>query len=250
MKLAELVAYLDSYLRVRDVPDDAEAMNGLQVENDGEVGRVAVAVDACEAVIREAARQHADLLLVHHGLFWGPRTPLTGRGWRKVSALVRSGIAVYGAHLPLDVHPQVGNNAELARLLGVRVSGTWGEYLGTPIGVWGELSVEREAIARRLEAALGVTVRLIPGGSARTGRIGIVTGAGGSMIGQAHAAGIDTLVTGEAKHHAFFDAEELGVNVLLGGHYATETVGVKALGAHLAARFGLDWTFLDHPTGL
>jgi dinuclear metal center YbgI/SA1388 family protein len=250
MKLAELVAYLNSFLRIREVPDDAEAMNGLQVENGGEVATIAVAVDACEAVILEAARTRADLLLVHHGLFWGPRTPVTGRSFRRLAALVRGGIAVYSAHLPLDVHPEVGNNAVLARLLGLEPAGIWGEYLGTPIGVWGDLALDREDAIGRLQAVLGVAPKLLPGGPTRTSRIGVVTGAGGSLIRQAHAAGIDTFITGEAKHAAYFDAEELGVNVILAGHYATETVGVKALGAHLADRFGLAWSFLDHPTGL
>lgn len=250
MKLDALVSYLDGYLRVRDVPDDPEAMNGLQVENAGEVTRVAAAVDGCEAVITEAIRQRADLLLVHHGLFWGPRVSVTGRAYRKLAALVRAGVAVYSAHLPLDVHPDVGNNAVLARRLGVPVGGAWGEYKGAPIGVVGELAVEREEIARRLTQQLGVTPKLIAGGPARTRRIGVVTGAGGSMIRQAHAAGIDTFVTGEGAHYTYFDAEELGVNVFFAGHYATETVGVQALAEHLAERFALPWTFVDHPTGL
>lgn len=250
MKLFDLAGYLDDYLRVRDVPDDAEAMNGLQVENGGEVTRVAVAVDACEAVILDAVRQRADLLLVHHGLFWGPRSPVTGRTYRKLAGLVRGGVAVYSAHLPLDVHPEVGNNAVLARLLGVPVGGTWGDYRGASIGILGNLAVERDEIVRRIQQQLGVTPKLIAAGPARTARIGVITGAGGSMIRQAHAAGIDTFVTGEGAHHTYFDAEELGVNVFFAGHYATETVGVRALGEHLAERFALPWTFLDHPTGL
>ena len=250
MRLDELVRYLDGYLRVSEVPDDAEAMNGLQVENAGEVTHIAVAVDACEAVIQVAARQGADLLLVHHGLFWGPRVPVTGRAYRKLNGLLRSGLAVYSAHLPLDVHPAVGNNAVLARLLGVDVTGWWGEYKGSPIGAVGELAVPREEIGRRLEQQLGVTPKLIAGGPARTRRIGVITGAGGSMIRQAHAAGIDTFVTGEGAHYTYFDAEELGVNVFFAGHYATETVGVRALAEHLAGAFGLPWDFIDHPTGL
>jgi dinuclear metal center YbgI/SA1388 family protein len=250
VNLHELVGYLDGYLRVADVPDDPEAMNGLQVANGGDVTAVAVAVDACEAVITEAARQGADLLLVHHGLFWGPRGPVTGRAYRKLRRLIEAGIAVYSAHLPLDVHPEVGNNMVLARLLGVGVTGWWGAYMGAPIGVVGGLAVSRDEVGLRLQQQLGVTPRLIRGGPERTARVGVITGAGGSMIRQAHAAGIDTFVTGEGAHHTYFDAEELGVNVFYAGHYATETVGVKALAAHLADRFSLPWTFIDHPTGL
>lgn len=250
MNLAELVVYLDGYLRVRDVPDAPEALNGLQVANGGTVTRVAAAVDLCEATVRLAGEHGADLLLVHHGLFWSGLRPLTGPAYRRVAGLVRQNIALYSAHLPLDLHPDVGNNAVLARQLGVAVRGAFGEEYGVRIGVWGELEVSRAAVAERLAALLGARPRVMPFGPERVGRVGIVTGGAGSMIAQASAAGLDTYITGEGAHHTFFDAEELGVNVFYAGHYATETVGVQALAEHLQARFGLPWTFLDHPTGL
>jgi dinuclear metal center YbgI/SA1388 family protein len=250
VRLGEIVDYLDDYLRVREVRDDALAMNGLQVENGGEIRRLAVAVDACQAVIDEAATLHADLLIVHHGLYWSGLQPLVGRAHRRFTSLFEHGIAVYGAHIPLDIHPEVGNNVLLARQLGMEVKGWWGEYLGARIGVWGALDLAREELGERLKSALGPAPKLIPGGPARVRRVGVVTGAGGTMIAEAHRIGLDTFVTGEGKHHTFFDAEELGVNTFYAGHYATETVGVKALGGHLAARFGLPWSFIDHPTGL
>lgn len=250
MNLGELVAYLDGYLRVRDVPDAPAALNGLQLANGGTVTRVAAAVDLCEATVHLAGERGADLLLVHHGLFWSGLRPLTGLAYRRVARLVRQNIALYSAHLPLDLHPDVGNNALLARQLGVAVRGAFGEEYGVRIGVWGELDVGRAALAERLAALLGGAPRVMPFGPARVRRVGIVTGGAGSMIAQASAAGLDTYITGEGAHHTFFDAEELGVNVFYAGHYATETVGVKALAEHLQARFGLPWTFLDHPTGL
>jgi dinuclear metal center YbgI/SA1388 family protein len=250
VRLEDLVAYLDDYLRIREVGDDANALNGLQVTNAGDVRHVAVAVDACQAVIRQAGERGADLLLVHHGLYWGGLEPLVGRAFERFAALVRHGIAVYSAHVPLDRHPEVGNNIVLARRLGIEVRGWWGEYKGAPIGVWGEVDLTREGLAEKLTAALGPTPRLIPGGPERVKRVGVITGAGGSMIRQAKEAGLDTYVTGEGKHWAYFDAEELCVNVYLAGHYATETVGVKALAEHLAERFQLRWSFIDHPTGL
>lgn len=251
MKLAELVRYLDEFLATRDIADSELALNGLQVDGGEEVESIAVAVDACQAVIDDAANRRANLLIVHHGLFWDGLQPVTGRTHRRLGALLRNGIALYSSHLPLDRHAEVGNNAQLARLLGMDVSGWWGEYQGAPIGVWGELRMGRDELRSRLGAALGTTApMLMPFGPEATGRVGIVTGAGGSMIAEARAAGLDTFITGEAKHHAFFDAEELGLNVFLAGHYATETLGVKALGAHLAERFRLPWTFIDHPTGL
>ena len=250
MELTELVSYLDGYLRVAAVPDAPHAVNGLQVANRGTVSRVAVAVDLCEATVRLAAEQGADLLLVHHGLFWGGLQPLTGRAYRRVASLIANDIALYSAHLPLDLHPDVGNNAVLARQLGVSLRGDFGEEYGVRIGRWGEIDVSRHALERRLATLMGSAPRLMAFGPERVQRVGIVTGAAGSMIAQAAGAGLDTFVTGEGPHHTFFDAEELKLNVFYAGHYATETVGVKALAEHLHARFHLPWTFLDHPTGL
>lgn len=251
MRLNELVAYLDDYLHLADeVADPPEALNGLQVANAGEVTRVAAAVDLCEATIRMAGDQGADCLLVHHGLFWGGVRPLVGPAYRRVAGLIARNIALYSAHLPLDRHPDVGNNAGLARLLGVTVRGEFGSYHGASIGVWGDMDASRDDLGRALAATLGAVPRLLPFGRERVRRVGIVTGAGGSLIPQAAAAGLDTFVTGEGPHWTFFDAEELGINVFYAGHYATEVVGVQALGAHVAAKFALPWTFLDHPTGL
>lgn len=250
IRVSELVAYLNSYLRVAEIPDAPNALNGLQVANAGTVSRVAAAVDLCEATVRLAAEQGADFLLVHHGLFWGGLGPLTERRYRRVAGLVKHNIALYSAHLPLDLHPDVGNNAVLARQLGVTLRGAFGEEYGVPIGVWGEVDELRAMLGQRLTSLLGGTPRLLPFGPERARRVGIVTGAAGSLIGQAAAAGLDTYITGEGPHHTFFDAEELGVNVFYAGHYATETVGVKALAEHLRTRFDLPWTFLDHPTGL
>jgi dinuclear metal center YbgI/SA1388 family protein len=248
--LAVLVSYLDRYLRIGEVPDAPNALNGLQVANGGTIHRAVAAVDLCEATVQMAAQQGADLLLVHHGLFWGGLAPLSGRAYRRVAGLVKHDIALYSAHLPLDVHPDVGNNAVLARQLGVAHRGDFGEEYGIRIGVWGELDVPRAALANRLEEVVGGRARLLAFGPERVRRVGIVTGGAGSMIGQAAAAGLDTYITGEGSHHTFFDAEELGLNVFYAGHYATETFGVKALAERLCTEFDLPWAFLDHPTGL
>ncbi|MGH7605939.1 MAG: Nif3-like dinuclear metal center hexameric protein [Gemmatimonadales bacterium] len=252
MRLDVLVAYLDEFLRLGDAADAPEALNGLQIANAGDVTRLAASVDACEATIRMAARERADCLLVHHGLFWGGLRPLVGPAYRRLAGLIQDNIAVYAAHAPLDRHPEVGNNAVLARLLGVKLRGEFGEYHGAPIGVWGEFDGTRDDLTRALGAALGAGAapRIFPFGPARVQRVGIVTGAGGSLIAQAAAAGLDTYITGEGQHWTFFDAEELEMNVCFAGHYATETVGVKALAEHVAQQYGLPWVFLDHPTGL
>lgn len=250
MRLSELASYLDTYLRVVEVPDWGGALNGLQVDSPREVRRIACSVDAAQACIDQAVAWGADLLLVHHGLFWDGNVALTGRRYRRVRALLAADLAVYAAHLPLDVHPEVGNNAVLARELGMEPRGTFGAYKGMPVGVWGELEVSRDELRERLRAALGGPVQLVPGGPERIRRAGVITGGGADEIAAAAAAGLDAFITGEARHHNFFDAEEGGINLLLGGHYATETWGVRALAQHLAERFGLEWTFIDHPTGL
>jgi dinuclear metal center YbgI/SA1388 family protein len=251
MRLDTLVAYLDEYLHIADeTADPPEALNGLQVSNAGNVTRIAAAVDLCAATVRMACEQHAELLLVHHGLFWGGLRPLVGPAYDRIAGLIRGNVAVYSAHLPLDRHPDVGNNSELARLIGISVRGEFGSYHGASIGVWGDSTGSRDELGRSLAKVLGGAPRLLPFGPERVQRVGIVTGAGGSLIPQAAAAGLDTYITGEGQHWTYFDAEELHLNVFYAGHYATETVGVKALAQHLSQKFSLPWVFLDHPTGL
>lgn len=246
----ELAAWLDAYLRVAEVPDSANALNGLQVENGGRVTRIAAAVDASEAAITAAARSGCDLLLVHHGLFWDGNRPVTDRRYRRLRALFDAGVAVYSSHLPLDVHPDVGNNAVLARELGIELEGTFGEHRGVVLGRWGKLELTREALAARLDELLGGRVRMIAGGPERLHRVGVITGGGGDLIGAAIDARLDAYVTGEGAHHTYFDAIEGRINVYYGGHYATETWGVRWLAEVLEREFGLPWEFLELPTGL
>jgi dinuclear metal center YbgI/SA1388 family protein len=257
LPLAEVVTYLDQYLRAREVPDDPNALNGLQVENSGSVARFIAAVDASQRTIEGVATdQPGSLLLVHHGMFWEGNQPVSGRRYRKVRGLIERDAALYAAHIPLDVHPDVGNNAVLARRLGLTATNWFGLYKGISIGVAGTAPAElarRDALAPVLAGILGIppeAIRVIPGGPEVVRRIGVITGAAGSAIGQAHAAGCDTYITGEGSAHTYFDATELGVNVVYAGHYATETIGVQALAEHLGHRFGLPWEFHHHPTGM
>ena len=251
VNLSSLTDYLDRLLAVREHPDYRTALNGLQVQGSEEVRKIVAAVDTSEAGIRDASEQDADLLLVHHGLFWDGLRPLTGRRYRKVRALLDAGIGLYSAHLPLDSHPGMGNCVLLARALGLEVEGRFGSYEGAPIGWCGAPAEwERAALVERCEEVLGGPVQLLDGGPERLRRVAVVTGGGGSFLEEAAGQGVDTLVTGEGSHHTFVDAHELGLNVIYGGHYRTETFGVKALAAHLAEVFDLEWDFLDHPSGL
>lgn len=255
--LHALVEYMDGLLGTPGHPDYRNALNGLQVdartgrEAEARVRSIGAAVDTSEAVIESAVEAGVDLLVVHHGLFWDGLRPLTGRRFRRVARLIENGIALYSSHLPLDAHPEVGNCVLLARALELDIEGRFGEYEGRPLGFWGTpREWEPEALERRLGEAVGGPVRVLRGGPRSLSRVAVVTGGGGSFIEEAARQGMDALVTGEGSHHTFVDAHELGVHVFYGGHYATETFGVKALAAHVSDRFGLEWTFLDHPSGL
>ena len=248
--LQALVRHCDRVLRISAIKDYAGAANGLQVENRGGITRVAAAVDASLATVKLAIAAQADLLLVHHGLFWAPSHPWTGKRHELLRLLIENDLAVYSAHLPLDAHPQLGNNARLCAALGLRRLRPFFFSHETQIGFQAQARLPREELEARLAQATGVAPKLIPGGPAVCRRIGVVTGGAGGEVKQAAAEGVDTFITGEGPHWTYALAEELGINILYGGHYATETFGVKALAEHLSAKFQLPWIFLDHPTGL
>jgi len=248
--LKTIVADCDRILRTRAVKDYDGAMNGLQVENRGTVRRIAAAVDAGIATVKLAIAAKADLLVVHHGLFWGPRHPWTGKNRELLKLLIENDLAVYSSHLPLDVHPALGNNALLCAALGLKNLKPFFTSHEQAIGYRSRANIPRTELVKRLERATGTKAKIIPGGPRKCERIGIVTGGAGADLKQAIAAGLDTFITGEGPHWTYALAEEAGLNVLYGGHYATETFGVKALAAHLSKKFRVPWVFLDHPTGL
>ena len=254
--LDDVARHLDSVLRTREVPDYLGAMNGVQVEHDGPVTRCAVAVDASLHTIDAAAASNANLLVVHHGLFWGGSQPLRGRVFQRVRRLLANDIAVYSSHLPLDLHPTLGNNAILARTLELTPSAGFAHFQSITIGVMGDADVNTATLAARCDAlarregghlvAVGVTPQR------RTRRWALCTGAGASSdtLREASAAGVDTLIVGEGPHHTAVEASELGIAVLYVGHYATETFGVRALGEEIERTFGIPWSFIAVPTGL
>lgn len=248
--LADLVTALATELRLGAIPDYPGAVNGLQLANGGSVTRVAAAVDACLPVVRRAVASGADLLLVHHGLFWSGAQPITGGLYDKLKSALDGNLAIFSAHLPLDVHPTLGNNARLAAALGLERTEPFFDWKGQPIGLRSSVDLPRDTLAERLATATGFPVHLCPGGPERVRSLGLITGGAGSEVAAVAAAGIDTFITGEGPHWSFTAAEELGLNLLYGGHYATETFGVKALAACLESRWGLPWEFVDHPTGL
>jgi len=252
IKLESLVQYMDEYLGTEGHPDYSGAINGLQVQSSRPVRRIAAAVDASLASIRAASEAEADLLLVHHGLFWDGPGPLTGRRYGRIKALLDADLGLYSSHLPLDAHPEVGNCALLAESLGLVLEGRFGDHDGAPIGWHGRFPepVPIDDLVHRTGQAVSSGVQAIPGGPDFVQNVAVLTGGGGSFTAQAAASGFDALVTGEGAHHNYFDAAEFGIHLLLAGHYATETFGVKALAAHVSERFSLEWVFLDLPTGL
>jgi dinuclear metal center YbgI/SA1388 family protein len=248
--LKAIVAHCDRILRTADIKDYDRAANGLQVENGGTVTRIAATVDASLATVKLAIRAKADLLIVHHGLFWGPSHPWTGKRYELLQLLLEHDLAVYSNHLPLDAHPKLGNNAQLCAALSLKKLRPFFHDRGQSLGFQTQTKISRSELAARLQRATGAKPLVIPGGPDVCHRIGVVTGGAGGDLKKAADEGVDTFITGEGPHWTYAMAEELGINVLYGGHYATETFGVKALSAHLSAKYRLPWSFVDHPTGL
>ena len=249
-KLTDIVRHIEQLLDHAHIGDYPGAHNGLQFENSGDVSRVACAVDSCEAVLRVAAKIPGTLLLVHHGLLWGGAQTFTGALRRKVQLAIDGNLAVFSSHLPLDLHPKLGNNALLAKALGLKKTTPAFSAKGQMVGLIGELSTTRAALVKKLEAAVKGRVHLAPGGPEKIKRIGLVTGGAGREVAAAAALGCDAFITGEGPHDSYTLAEELGVNLFYGGHYATETFGVRALAEHVAKKYRIPSHFIDHPTGL
>jgi dinuclear metal center YbgI/SA1388 family protein len=245
-----IVAHCDKILRTCDIGDYDGAINGLQVENSGGVTRIAATVDASISTTKLAIAAKADLLIVHHGLFWNPRQPWTGKNYELLKLCAENDLAIYSSHLPLDAHPELGNNKQLCATLGLKNLKPFFQTHGQTIGFKSRTKISRDELVKRLERATGVKPKTIPGGRSICENVGVVTGGAGGDLKLAASEGVDTFVTGEGPHWTFGVAEELGLNVLYGGHYATETFGVKALAAHLSQKFKLPWKFLDYPTGL
>lgn len=245
-----LVGWLDEYLGIRSYAD--LSLNGLQIEGTGVIRRVAASVDTSVKTLQGAADSGADLLLVHHGLFWGQPLALRGPHRTRVRTALMADLNLYAAHLPLDAHPEVGNNAMIARALSLGNLRPFGEAAGRQIGLAGELPFAQslQDFADRVQKLTGEICLVHGGGIPQVQRLGVLSGSGAGAVAEAAALGLDTLLTGEPEHKHFHDAFEYGVNVVFAGHYETEVFGVRALAARIEEEFGLPWQFLHHPTGL
>ncbi|MDI6869472.1 MAG: Nif3-like dinuclear metal center hexameric protein [Coprothermobacterota bacterium] len=247
MKLKEIVKFLDEYLKVGDFQDDS--WNGLQVEGPEEVERIATAVDASFKTFERAREWEAQLLLVHHGLFWGKPFPLVGVDFSRIEALIKNGIGLYACHLPLDAHPEVGNNAVLSRMLNLKDVEPFGYYKGTQIGCAGVLPqpLTLEEIKKILEDKLNQKVQVWGFGKKEIRSVAIVSGEAGSIMKEGLGK-YDLLLTGGTGLSLFRLVEDASQSIIFAGHYATETVGIKAVGELLSSRFSLKHTFLDVPS--
>jgi len=255
MELSEFVDRLDGKLRTDAYADLDASANGLQVgPAEATVDHAAFAVDGVLETARRAADVDADVLVVHHGLSWGGIERVTGRSYDRLAPLFAADVALYVSHLPLDGHPELGNAAGVADVLGLADTEPFGELGPEHIGRRGRVpdGTSPEAIRDRLTAALdtgGEDVRLLPFGPETVEEVAVVTGSGADWLGEAEAVGADLLVTGEGKGKLYHEAKEARISVVLAGHYATETFGVRAL-AELVAGWGVETTYLDVPTGL
>ena len=254
--IATIASHLDALLRVPGTPDYPQALNGLQVEHRGPVTRLAAAVDTSARTIRGAAEAGANLLIVHHGLFWGGLQPLTRQHYARVRLLLDHDIALYSAHLPLDAHETFGNSLLLAREVGLRADAGFAHHETIDCGVRGSADVSTAELLSRIN-----TFAMSHGGSAiasamatgrRTRHWAICSGAGVNVdtLREAEELGVDTLISGEGPHWSAVDAEERGLVIIYAGHYVTETLGVRALAEHVSGTFGVPWSFVPSPTGL
>ncbi|MCP4724485.1 MAG: Nif3-like dinuclear metal center hexameric protein [bacterium] len=250
MDIKELTAFLNEYFAISDYQDSS--LNGLQVEGNSEINKVALAVDACSETFSKASALRADLLFVHHGLYWGKPFALTGFHADRIKLLFNNELSLYAVHLPLDLHPETGNNAGILKMLDVEIGEPFGEYHGIKIGYRGTLKdgLKYDDLLTKLEKTLNTNPSGYKFGSDRISNIAVISGGGASMLEQTIGSNIDTFITGESDHVSYHTAKELGINLIFCGHYATETVGVKNVGGLLEEKFGLETVFLDVPTGM
>ena len=252
MELKHIVSYLDSYLALADYSDDS--LNGLQVENGGGVTKIGMAVDACQDAIGRARDAGCNLLIVHHGLLWGKQQPLIYNYFERVRSLIEADMALYAAHLPLDGHPEVGHNIQIARAMELQSIEPFAQHMGRPLGVKGRLPqmLACQEASRRMHEVIGGCTGFLAFGPSMVSSVAVVSGSATiqELLWELKRQEIDLFITGEPRHGAYYLARELGLNIFYGGHYRTETFGMKALGRHLEEKLGIPGEFIDVPCSL
>ncbi|KAF0095397.1 MAG: putative GTP cyclohydrolase 1 type 2 [Puniceicoccaceae bacterium 5H] len=244
-KLSDVLAFCDQRTRRPEIQDFPGAENGLQIENNGTVTKIGAAVDGGLIPMQKAAQQGVDFLIVHHGMFWGGIKSISGKHRRKIKTAFDANLALYGCHLPLDAHPEIGNNALLAQDIGLPADERFLPHEGEPIGLLARCPFDRHELARRLQERFPGPFKQILYGSENPERVAVLTGSGRSALSHLKEHGVDTLITGELRQEHFNFAQEEGFNLFVCGHYHTETYGVCALAAEAAEQFGLEWVFIE-----
>lgn len=242
--LEEIVQFCNDRTNAANVKDFPGAFNGLQFANNGSVTKIGAAVDSGLVPFQKAIEAKIDFLIVHHGMYWNGTQPVVETEYEKTKLLVDSNLAVYSSHLPLDAHPEIGNNALLAKKIGIQASGGFANYEGIDIGLLGTWSKSRSALKQALQDQFGDNIVSIEYGSESPTKVCVLTGSGASAVEEVKSTGADTLITGELKQHFFNVAQERQLNLYACGHYATETFGVRALAEECAEKFGLEWEFI------
>ncbi len=254
MNVQELEQYLNDTLKVDDFASADASMNGLQVgtPEEKEVTRVGYAVDASLETFQRAAGLSCDVLLVHHGLFWGKSMRITGAHYKRINTLLEHNISLLAYHLPLDAHPTLGNNAVMAQLLSLENTVPFGEYHGLNIGVMGEHKegLSLSEVSKLLGFSVETGLHLLPFGAEVVHKIAIISGGAPDEVAQAVTLGADLYITGESSHTMYSFCKEEGINMMSGGHYQSEIFGVKAVAKNLEEKFSLTCTYIDVPTRL
>ncbi|OPY14165.1 MAG: putative GTP cyclohydrolase 1 type 2 [Syntrophus sp. PtaB.Bin001] len=249
MELKRIINHIDSYLNIGSFKDDS--INGLQVENSGFINKIGLAVDACQEAIYKAEKAGCNLLIVHHGLFWNRRQLIVGNSFQRIRALIMADMALYAVHIPLDAHPEIGHNRAIARLLDLDGIEPFAMYHGSYIGIKGRFKKpgSREQVAAEVEKAIGSRRGLLKFGPEKIDTVAVVAGSATDpdLFKELKDEGIDLFITGEPKHGAYHLAQEFGLNIFYGGHYQTETFGIKALGDYLHKMFSIPVAFIDAP---
>ena len=256
MKLNELDKYFREHLLIDDMAKIDPSMNGVQVgcadASAFEVSKIAFAVDACAESFRRAASEGADMLFVHHGLFWGRPIAVDGDHYARVKTLMDNDIILYAAHLPLDQHPVFGNNAGICSSLGIEEPEPFGDFRGFKIGFKGELpgplNIDQVLDALGLDRRRALSV--LPFGPEKIRTVAVISGGGTDDVYEAMADSVDLYITGDAAHQIYHPCLERGINLICGGHYHTETWGVRLLSEKVSDELGLETVFIDVPTGL
>ncbi len=254
MRLETLDTWFRSFLPIDDFETVDPSLNGLQVgRRNREVQRVAFAVDACLETFHRASVWNADLLVVHHGIFWGREQAVRDTHYSRLRHLIEHDMGLYAIHLPLDQHMVYGNNAQMARALGLADVQPFGRFRGRDIGCMGSLEapLSIEALVTRLFGGVDAPLGILPFGAVQIQTVGLVSGGGGSSLDEAVSNGLDLFITGDAEHTMYHKALESEISVVFGGHYLTEIWGVKALAEKLSGEYPeVETTFIDVPTGL